>query len=85
MSRTDWHNAQRHYRDLRDRLLKEGFDIVDVWEGKHLRVRVRRNGHEHTITLGSSPGSREGAVDNATRQARRATAPAVHAAPQGTA
>ncbi|MDA8253736.1 MAG: hypothetical protein M0Z28_31795 [Rhodospirillales bacterium] len=64
MTSAAWYAQRRHYRDLRDRLLGEGFDVLDAWTGRHLRLRVRRGGPEVTITCGGTPAVPEHAVDN---------------------
>jgi hypothetical protein len=69
---TIW-SSRRHFRALRDRLIAERFEIVDAWMGRHLRVRVRRDGREVTLTCGGTPMVAEHAIENTVKQARRGT------------
>lgn len=67
-------NSQAAYRELKARLRDEGFEILDAWHGRHLRVRVARNGKEATLTMASSARDEDNAVANTMKQAMRATA-----------
>jgi len=79
MSETPWFRQKRHYRALRDRLLAEGFEILEAWTGRHLRVRVQRGGLVCTTTLSCTPEQPEHAVNVAMQRARRGTRPEAHA------
>lgn len=72
MTLTDW-QTKRHFRLLAQRLDEEGFEVVDVWNGRHLRVRVRRNGKEVTVTCSNTPAVPEHSVSGTMQQARRGT------------
>lgn len=71
MTDTPWFLQKRHYRDLRDALINEGFTILKVWKGRHLRLRVSLGPAETTITLACSPRCPEHAIDNSLKQARK--------------
>jgi len=71
MTTIPWHRQHSHYRQLRDRLAEEGFTVLDAWTGRHLRLRVAKNGREITLTLASTPAVPEYAVSNTMKQARR--------------
>ena len=66
-----WHRRLRHFGALRERLAAEGFEVVGARMGRHLRLRVRRDGREGTITCGCSPAVPEHAVTASVQQARR--------------
>jgi len=71
MKNSQWYARHKHLRDLRDRLADEGFTVVDAWEGRHVRIRVARNGNEGTVTIGVTPGDKTNAVNNTMQKARR--------------
>lgn len=68
-------SAQSHYRALRQALKDEGYEIVDAWHGRHLRVQVQRNGKLATLTMPSSPQDKHDAVKKVMWQAKKATRP----------
>jgi hypothetical protein len=71
MKNPHWYQRHRHLRLLRDRLEAEGFTITDAWNGKHVRVRVARGGHEGTVTVAATPSSETEAINQTMQKARR--------------
>lgn len=78
MTHTPWYQQARHWRDLRDALAAEGFEVIEAWIGRHLRLRVARNGRHVTVTCAGTPSVAEHAINVTMQQARRGTRGQAH-------
>lgn len=61
----------RHLREACRNLEDQGYAILEVWHGRHWRIRISRGGVEKTVTCATSPQDSKNAVLHTLRQASK--------------